>query len=336
MPPDPLPEEELPPRLRFERIVQGPEPTVFRSVRPESARDEEPAEPGTDASLLNRFEALKRTLGEEIRPEGEDPETSDESGPLEELQQRVGEARRHEEETRARLQEEEEDPELAGLSYAEIERRKQLEAKQHEGEERKRKRRERRKKRSFWAELPILILVALVVAIIIKTFFFQAFYIPSGSMIPTLEINDRVLVNKLSYRFGAIERGDILVFDSPEAIEVERSFLSRVARSVGEATGLTSPDTVLIKRVIALPGETVEIKDNQVYVNGNPIAEPYLPEDTTMRDFAEITVPANQVFMMGDNRNQSRDSRVFGPIPRNDIVGRAFVTVWPPGAWGGL
>ena len=107
-------------------------------------------------------------------------------------------------------------------------------------------------------------------------------------------------------------------------------------RSIGEATGLTSPDTVLIKRVIALPGETVEIRDNQVYVNGNPIAEPYLPDGTTMRDFDEISIPVNHVFMMGDNRNQSRDSRVFGPIPRNDIVGRAFVTVWPPGAWGGL
>ena len=333
---DPIPEEELPPRLRFERIVQGPEPTVFRSVRPESASGDEddPAEP--DASLLNRFEALKRTLGEGVPPKREDEEPVADPAPLEDLSRRVGEAGRDEEETQARLEEEANDPELAGVSHDEIERGKQEEAKQSQRDERKARRRERRKNRSFWAELPILILVALVVAIIIKTFFFQAFYIPSGSMIPTLEINDRVLVNKLSYRFGAVERGDILVFDSPEAIEVERSFASRVVRSIGEATGLTSPDTVLIKRVIALPGETVEIKDDQVYVNGNPIAEPYLPDGTTMRDFAETSVPVNHVFMMGDNRNQSRDSRVFGPIPRNDIVGRAFVTVWPPGAWGGL
>jgi signal peptidase I len=321
--------------------VKGPEPKVFRSVRPnptEAAADppdegESAGEGSVDATLLERFEALRHRLGEEVRPDGDEP---DEAGPSDELRYRIDEARRKEQETRARLQEQAADPELAGLSYEEIERRKQDEADQNERESRKAKRRHRRKNRSFWAELPILILVALVVAIIIKTFFFQAFYIPSGSMIPTLEINDRVLVNKLSYQFGAIERGDILVFDSPEAIEVERSFLSRVLRSIGEATGLTSPDTVLIKRVIALPGETVEIKDNQVYVNGNPIAEPYLPDGTTMRDFDETTIPVDHVFMMGDNRNQSRDSRVFGPIPRADIVGRAFVTVWPPGAWGGL
>jgi signal peptidase I len=339
---DPIPEEELPPKLRFDRPVKGTDPTDFGSIRSDSAEaaddgpdDLDPADgSGVDGGLLDRFEALKRTLGEEIRPEGDEANVFDaEHG--DDLNRRIREARQRELETRARLQEEGVDPELVELSPDEIERRAQ-EGGLSERELRKNKRRERRKNRSFWAELPILILVALVVAIIIKTFFFQAFYIPSGSMIPTLEINDRVLVNKLSYRFGAIERGDILVFDSPEAIEVERSFASRVVRSIGEATGLTSPDTVLIKRVIALPGETVEIKDNQVYVNGNPIAEPYLPDGTTMRDFDELTIPADHVFMMGDNRNQSRDSRVFGPIPREDIVGRAFVTVWPPGAWGGL
>lgn len=201
---------------------------------------------------------------------------------------------------------------------------------------RKEERRKKRHRRSFWKELPILILVALVVAIIIKTFFFQAFYIPSGSMIPTLEVNDRVLVNKLSYRFGDIERGDILVFDSPEAVERERSTATRVLRSVGEATGLMSPDTVLIKRVIGLPGETIEIFDNQVFVDGNPIAEPYVPAGTVTREMEAFTVPPDYVFMMGDNRTASRDSRFFGPIHKDDVVGRAFVTVWPPGRWGGL
>lgn len=352
MPTDPMPEEELPPRLRFERMVEGPEPRVFPSVRPAEGSSptpeppaETPSEPESDASILQRFEALKRTLGDEpTEPEVRVPEAPSSQDPgsdhtLDELQERVRRVRQAEREVTAGS---EPVPAVAegsdgpALTYDEIEAHKQAEAARTRREAKKEKRKQRRKNRSFWQELPILILVALVVAIIIKTFFFQAFYIPSGSMIPTLEINDRVLVNKLSYRFGAIERGDILVFDSPEAIDVERSFPARVLRSIGEATGLTSPDTVLIKRVIGLPGETVAVVDNQVYVNGSPIAEPYLPENTTMRDFEEVAVPADHVFMMGDNRNQSRDSRFFGAIPREDIVGRAFVSVWPPGAWGGL
>jgi signal peptidase I len=370
---DPNPEEELPPRLRFERMVKGPEPHVFRSVRSESdavpenedledegapANNEEPV---TDSSILERFEALKRTLGTEAgatssaesaasSPAAADssppstassaPPDSSPVGSLDELQARV-QAVRHEERShgsagRPPSAEEAAPTDQSDLTYEELERIKQAEAVKRRREAKKERRRQRRQNRSFWRELPVLILVALVVAVVIKTFFFQAFYIPSGSMIPTLEINDRVLVNKLSYRFGAVERGDILVFDSPEAIDVDRSFVERVFRSIGEATGLTSPDTVLIKRVIGLPGETVEVRDNQVYVNGNPIAEPYLPDGVSMRDEPEITIPADEVFMMGDNRNASNDSRRFGTIPREDIVGRAFVTVWPPGAWSGL
>jgi signal peptidase I len=354
MPTDPIPEEELPPRLRFERMVEGPEPRIFPSVRPAEGSsppvdppEETPTEPESDESILQRFEALKRTLGDElteseVRPAVPAAPASQDRGndrTLDELQERVRGVRQQEREATAGadpLPPAADESDGPALTYDEIEAHKQAEAARARREAKKEKRRLRRKNRSFWQELPILILVALVVAIIIKTFFFQAFYIPSGSMIPTLEINDRVLVNKLSYRFGAIERGDILVFDSPEAIDVERSFPARVLRSIGEATGLTSPDTVLIKRVIGLPGETVAVVDNQVYVNGSPIAEPYLPENTTMRDFEEVSVPADHVFMMGDNRNQSRDSRFFGAIPRDDIVGRAFVSVWPPGAWGGL
>lgn len=353
---DPNPEEELPPRLRFEHMVKGPEPHIFRSVRSEtdpSPEDEDDAspedEPASDSTILERFDALKRSLGNELGPSPPAdavppaPAPADESGEssesLDALQARVREVRREEHQRGSSAGTPDEEPtptDQSDLTYDELERIKQAEAVKRRRAAKKEKRRQRRHNRSFWRELPILILVALVVAVVIKTFFFQAFYIPSGSMIPTLEINDRVLVNKLSYRFGAVERGDILVFDSPEAIDIDRSFLERVFRSVGEATGLTSPDTVLIKRVIGLPGQTVEVRDNQVYVNGNPIAEPYLPDGVSMRDEPEITIPADQVFMMGDNRNASNDSRRFGTIPRQDIVGRAFVTVWPPGAWGGL
>ncbi len=353
---EPTPEDELPPRLRFERMVKGPEPHVFRSVRPDPDPDpdsndgkspDSELEIESDASILARFDALKQTLSRElgqyepsIEPEpdrdSDEPESTPPSGSLDDLQSRVQEMKRQEREASLRMEQSElvAEPGEAAHAYDELEKLEQAEA--DESQAKKKKRRQRRQTRSFWKELPILIVVALVVAIVIKTFFFQAFYIPSGSMIPTLEVNDRVLVNKLSYRFGAVERGDILVFDSPEAHEVNRSFLERAIRSIGEATGLTSPDTVLIKRVIGLPGETVEVKENQVYVNGNPIAEPYLPDGVTMRDEPEVTIPADSVFMMGDNRNASNDSRRFGAIPREDIVGRAFVTVWPPGAWSGL
>ncbi|MBT8164240.1 MAG: signal peptidase I [Acidimicrobiia bacterium] len=330
---DPTSDEELPRPSQPEIAADGPEAAP---------------EPESDASILERFEALKQTLGEELGTSQTQPHQPQPSAgadrprdgsTLDELQDRVRRVKQQERaagtplEPVAPTSSEGEGP---PLTYEELEAQKQAEAVRARREAKKENRRQRRKNRSFWAELPILVLVALVVAVIIKTFFFQAFYIPSGSMIPTLEINDRVLVNKLSYRFGAVERGDILVFDSPEAIDVERSFPARVFRSIGEATGLTSPETVLIKRVVGLPGDTVAIVDGRVHVNGEPIAEPYLPEGVTMRDFEEVTIPADHVFMMGDNRNQSRDSRFFGAIPRDDIVGRAFVTVWPPGAWTGL
>lgn len=194
-----------------------------------------------------------------------------------------------------------------------------------------------RRHRPFWKELPILIVVALAVAVVIKTFLVQAFYIPSASMRDTLLEGDRVMVNKLSYRFGEPERGDVIVFDSPLVTHHEgESFVSAVVRNIGEALGVSTPDTALIKRVIAVGGETVEIRDNQVFVDGVAIPEPYLRSGSDMPPFGPITVPEGEVFVMGDNRNQSEDSRRFGPIPVGDIIGRAFVRVWPPSRWGGL
>ncbi len=192
---------------------------------------------------------------------------------------------------------------------------------------------------SFLWELPILVLVALVVAVIIKTFLFQAFFIPSGSMIPTLEISDRVLVNKLAYEFGGEpNRGDVIVFDSPFAAgNVEESLLQKVTRNVAEALGMqTSTSEDLIKRVIAVGGDTIEVVDNQVVVNGIAIDEPYLAPTATMPDFGPEVVPEGYVFVMGDNRSRSQDSRRFGPVPVEDIIGRAFVRVWPVDRWGGL
>ncbi|MFQ5555486.1 MAG: signal peptidase I, partial [Acidimicrobiia bacterium] len=192
----------------------------------------------------------------------------------------------------------------------------------------------RKRRRSFLNELPVLIAIALVVAVVIKTFLIQAFFIPSGSMKDTLEINDRVLVNKLSYRFGDVGRGDVIVFDDPRGPETDgESVVGAFLRNLAESVGLSTPQSEFIKRVIGLPGETVEIREGVIFINGAPLAESYLAPGTRMPDFGPELVPPDTVFVMGDNRNASQDSRVFGPIPKEDIVGRAFTIIWPPSNW---
>ncbi len=185
---------------------------------------------------------------------------------------------------------------------------------------------------SFLVELPILMLVALVAAIIIKTFLVQAFFIPSGSMLPTLEIDDRVMVNKLSIRFGELERGDIVVFDSPLAPNGDDDpALDRLLRIIQESLGIKTaiiPDD-FIKRVIATPGDTIEIRGNQVYVNGIVTTEPYVAVGSNMTDSPARTLQDNEYFVMGDNRNNSYDSRRFGPVTDELLIGKAFVIVWP-------
>jgi signal peptidase I len=206
-----------------------------------------------------------------------------------------------------------------------------LRARAQEGSE------DRKARRSFWREVPLLVLIALVVAVVIKTFLVQAFFIESGSMRDTLLEGDRVMVNKLSYRFAEPQRGDIVVFDPPGGSPNDgESFPEKVLRNISESIGLSQPASEFIKRVIATEGETIEIRSNQVLINGSTLAESYLPEGTTMPDFDALIVPNNHVFVMGDNRAQSRDSRSFGTIPVGDIVGRAFITVWPPSRWDGL
>lgn len=191
--------------------------------------------------------------------------------------------------------------------------------------------------RAFWKELPLLIIVALVVAVVIKTFLVQAFFIPSASMHDTLLEGDRVMVNKLAFRFGEPGHGDVIVFDSPleESSDGENIF-GAILRNIGESLGLSTPDTALIKRVIALEGDTIEIRDNAVFINGTAIDESYLTRNVRMPDFGPLQIPPDHVFVMGDNRNQSEDSRRFGPIPESSIIGRAFVRVWPPSRWGGI
>lgn len=195
--------------------------------------------------------------------------------------------------------------------------------------------------RRLTGSTPFLVVVALAVAILIKSFLVQAFYIPSESMVPTLHHGDRVLVNKLAYLGGHVGRTDVIVFANPNgAPEPERGPLSAFLHWLGEGLGVARPASEdYIKRVIGLPGETVEIRDRTVYVDGRPLAEPYLTEEARgcNRDFGPVTVPPDSLFVLGDNRCNSADSRFgLGFVPVDAVVGRAFLIVWPPADVGGL
>ena len=162
-----------------------------------------------------------------------------------------------------------------------------------------------------------LILAALLIAFVIKTFLVEAFYIPSESMTPTLLVHDRVLVNKLSYDLHDVHRGDIVVFRAPP----------------GEETAKIKD---LVKRVVGLPGDTIEGRDGRIDINGKELAEPYLPKGTESRVFAAEKVPPGHYYVLGDNRQNSKDSTYFHAIGGNLIVGRVFLRIWPPNRVGTL
>jgi signal peptidase I len=165
-----------------------------------------------------------------------------------------------------------------------------------------------RKKQGY--EWLILVAASLAVALVVRGFLIQAFYIPSESMVPTLVKNDRVLVNKLSYKLHDVHRGDIVVFKAPP----------------GAATAQVKD---LIKRVVGLPGETIEGRNGSIVIDGKPLDEPYLPPDVRSRDFPPEKIPPNKIYVLGDNRQDSRDSTFFHAVDEDAIVGRAFVKIWP-------
>jgi signal peptidase I len=177
------------------------------------------------------------------------------------------------------------------------------------GEQKKRKRKKESGLRNA-VEWVVIIGGAFLVAFVVKTFLIQAFFIPSGSMLPTLHEDDRVLVNKLSYDLHDVHRGDLVVFERPE----------------NEAAGQIKD---LIKQVVGLPGERIESRDGAVYIDGDLLEEPYLADGAETTGLEPQTVPEGHVFVMGDNRGDSMDSRVFHAIDEDLIVGRAFVRVWP-------
>lgn len=218
-----------------------------------------------------------------------------------------------------------------------------------------------RKKQSFLSkatELPILLLLAFVIAIIIKTFLVQAFFIPSGSMIPTLQVGDRVLVEKLSYRWGSPSAGDIVVFEKDvfsDGEQPDRSLFDRGRIFFRELIGLPTGDQEdYIKRIVAIGGDSVRYAGSprRLIVNGTDVSEPYIKDgqdngspsltgsDCKRLDMEKAgracRVPAGFVFVMGDNRGNSEDSRILGPVDQDKIVGQAFLILWPLKDFGTL
>ncbi len=212
---------------------------------------------------------------------------------------------------------------------------------------------------SFWKELPFLVLIALVLALLIKTFLVQAFYIPSASMEPTLQGGgafanaaatgkhpfDRVLVNKLVYDFRDPHRGEIVVFKKPPGWPNESTFttpsnpVTRFFHDVGSAVGIApSGGSDFIKRVIGVGGDTIACKNDALSVDGHVLNEPYLypgSHHCSMNGFEgkmEV-VPKGDLFVMGDHRDDSSDSRSYGFVPIKDVIGRAFVVIWPISDW---
>jgi signal peptidase I len=201
----------------------------------------------------------------------------------------------------------------------------------------------------LWQELPLLLVIAFCLAVLIRSFLLQAFFIPSGSMENTLLVGDRVLVNKIVYDVRDPRRGEIVVFRGPESWapqvvdETPPGFATKLGRTIGDLVGVSRPGAKdFIKRVVGTPGDKVACCDAQgrVTVNGQPLDEPYVFDNSPLdapvsatqcgsRRFNAVTVPPGQLFVMGDHRGVSQDSRCQGPVPIANVVGRAFVILWP-------
>ncbi|MGB3634273.1 MAG: signal peptidase I [Rubrobacteraceae bacterium] len=190
---------------------------------------------------------------------------------------------------------------------------------------------------SGWLEFPLILIVAFaLVFLVVRPYVVEAFYIPSESMVPTLEVGDRVLVNKFIYRFTEPERQDVVVFKSPEGVDNSVDG-NPIARLIGRFQGKRDERQDLIKRVVGLPGDTIAVRNGKLSVNGERQNEPYLNKEFPDQSFfQQTTVPKTKVFVMGDNRTNSRDSRFIGPVPKENIEGEAFLRFWPPGRLGTL
>jgi signal peptidase I len=192
-------------------------------------------------------------------------------------------------------------------------------------------------------ELVPLVLSALVLAILIKSFLIQAFFIPSGSMQPTLEPGDRILVCRICKVFSDVTYGDVIVFSDPSpAPHEDRGVFGGFVHWLGQGIGVARPeDDDFIKRVVALEGDTWEMRRGVLFVNGVRVRETYVSPEKDLRDFGPETVPDGMLFVLGDNRLHSGDSRFpppggLGYIPEEKVIGEAFVIAWPPRRIGGI
>ena len=189
--------------------------------------------------------------------------------------------------------------------------------------------------RSAVVEMAVLVLGAVALAVLIKSFLIQPFEIPSRSMHPTLQVGDRVMVSKVSYLFGEPARGDVVVFSPPGRVEPDRNLLEVVWHEVREAFGWYDiSEADLIKRVIAAGGDRIEIRRNEVWLNGELLNEPYLGSST--REDLTVEVDEDHLFLMGDHRGSSSDSRVFGVVHKDKVVGKAVLRIWPLSRLGGI
>jgi signal peptidase I len=197
------------------------------------------------------------------------------------------------------------------------------------------------KTENAWVEAVKTIGLSAILAFGIRTFVAEARYIPSGSMLPTLQINDRLIIDKVSYHFQNPQRGDIIVFMPPdEASLCLGASPTPKSKDFLNPSGSSQPKTpklkdAFIKRVIGLPGDKVQVKGQKVYINDQPLQEKYI-EDAPNYTYEPIIVPKNSYFVMGDNRNNSCDSHYWGYVPHDNIIGRAVVRFWPMNRVGGL
>jgi signal peptidase I len=199
--------------------------------------------------------------------------------------------------------------------------------------------------RSSLIELVTIVGLALGLFLIIQGFLVKPFRIPSESMVPTLAVGQRVLVDRVSFRFGNPERDDVVVFKPPAGAESEGGESRQACAAPKPETPCARPtpkrsDTNFIKRVVGLPGDKLKVIDNHVYINGRRQDEPFIARGSDCTDLCnlprEIEIPRGYYFMMGDNRDQSFDSRAWGPVPKKWLIGQAFATYWPPGKIGTL
>ncbi len=210
--------------------------------------------------------------------------------------------------------------------------------------------RQGRPRRPLHRELPVLVAVALALTFLVRLLLVQAFYIPSGSMEPTLAVGDRVLVNKLADRPGDVRRGDVIVFDGrgsflPSEAASAEGLLARAGAAVGTFLGVSASERDYVKRVVGLPGDHVVCcgEDGRLAVNGVPIDEPYVAPGDAPSDLPfDVVVPAGRLWVMGDHRSDSADSRSHlgdpggGTVPLDRVVGEVAARFWPPSSLGTL